>query len=176
MKKIFAIGASNSKNSINKIFATHIANSLNDSEVTTLDWNELVLPLYSPDLEAETGIPAEAAVFKKMIEDSDGIVLSLAEHNGLPTAAFKNLWDWTSRIEQKFWADKPMFLASTSPGGRGGIGALGAIKNIISHFGGNVIEDFSLPSFQQNLQDGKIVDAELSAALTEKINSFQQSL
>tara|TARA_B100000795_G_scaffold92129_2_gene67287 strand:- start:7321 stop:7851 length:531 start_codon:yes stop_codon:yes gene_type:complete len=175
MKNILAIGGSNSKKSINTVFATHIAQRITNANVTTVKWDELVLPLYSPDLEAESGIPAEAEAFKKMILESDGIVLSLAEHNGLPTAAFKNLWDWTSRIEQKFWADKPMFLASTSPGGRGGVGALGAIKNIISHFGGNVIVDFSLPSFQQNLQDGKIADSELELSLAEKVNQFQQS-
>ena len=175
MKNILAIGGSNSKKSINTVFATHIAQRITNANVITANWDKLVLPLYGPDLEAESGIPAEAEAFKKMILESDGIVLSLAEHNGLPTAAFKNLWDWTSRIEQKFWAEKPMFLASTSPGGRGGVGALRAIKNIISHFGGNVIVDFSLPSFQQNLQDGKIADSELELSLAEKVNQFQQS-
>ena len=57
MKKILALGGSNSSKSINTTFATYIANQLQDSEVTVFDWNEFVLPLYSPDLEAEIGIP-----------------------------------------------------------------------------------------------------------------------
>lgn len=175
MKNILAIGASNSKTSINKILANHIANEVNDVHVTSLNWEDIALPLYSPDLEQETGIPEAANKFMQLIADSDAIVLSLAEHNGQVTAAFKNLWDWTSRIDMKFWANKPMLLAATSPGGRGGVGALEVIKNVIPHFGGDVIADFSLPSFYDNFKDSKIVDEEKEKELKEKVNLFKSS-
>jgi NAD(P)H-dependent FMN reductase len=176
MKNILAIGASNSSKSINKVLATYIANEVIDGEVTALDWNEMELPLYGSDLEEASGIPENAHKFLKMIADADAVVLSLAEHNGLPSAAFKNLWDWTSRIEQKFWANKPMILAATSPGGRGGIGVLATIKNMISHFGGNVIADFSLPSFYDNFKDGKMNNEEIAADLNQKVQLFQKSI
>ncbi|MFT6003496.1 MAG: chromate reductase, partial [Bacteroidia bacterium] len=112
MKKILAIGGSNSKTSINKILATHIASKIVGAEVTILDWDNLVLPLYSPDLEKESGIPEAVAAFKKQIEATDAVVLSVAEHNGNITAAFKNLWDWTSRLDPKVWMSKPLFLAA----------------------------------------------------------------
>ena len=175
MKNILAIGASNSKTSINKILANHIANEVNDVHVTSLNWEDIALPLYSPDLEQETGIPEAANKFMQLIADSDAIVLSLAEHNGQVTAAFKNLWDWTSRIDMKFWANKPMLLTATSPGGRGGVGALEIIKNVIPHFGGDVIADFSLPSFYDNFKDSKIVDEEKEKELKEKVNLFKSS-
>lgn len=176
MKKVLAIGGSNSSKSINKVLATYIANQLEEVEVTALDWNEIELPLYGADLEEASGIHANAHKFLKMVANSDAVVLSMAEHNGLHAAAFKNLWDWSSRIDQKFWADKPMFLAATSPGGRGGIGVLNATKGIISHFGGNVIVEFSLPSFYDNFNDGKIGNDELAADLKQKINTFQKSI
>lgn len=176
MKKILAIGGSNSKKSINKILATYIANKIENVEVKILDWNEIELPLYSPDLEAENGMPENAAKFNQLIQDTDAIVLSLAEHNGLHTAAFKNLWDWTSRITMKFWSEKPIFLAATSPGQRGGTGVLRITKEIFPFFGGNIITDFSLPSFNNNFQEGKIIDEKLENELIQKIEEFKKSL
>ncbi len=176
MKNILAIGASNSRKSINKVLANHIANQVQDVNVRTLDWKDMVLPLYSPDLEGEIGIPENAKIFVQMIADSDAIVLSLAEHNGQTSAAFKNLWDWISRVDMSFWAKKPMFLAATSPGGRGGLGALGIVKSVISHFGGNLITDFSLPSFYDNFKESKIVDSAKNEELMEKIKLFKASL
>ncbi|PCJ67763.1 MAG: NADPH-dependent FMN reductase [Bacteroidetes bacterium] len=176
MKKILVIGGSNSKSSINTMLATYIASQITDAEVTTVNWENLVLPLYSTDLEQAEGIPDVAIQFMKSIEKTDAIVLSLAEYNGMITSALKNLWDWTSRIDQKIWSNKPMFLAATSPGGRGGIGALTAVINIMPHFGGNVITDYSLPKFYQNFQDEKILDVEKQQELTEKINLFTQAI
>lgn len=176
MKKILVIGASNSSKSINKTFATYIANQVENTQTTIVEWSELELPLYNPDLEASSGIPQNVHDFKKMIEDTDGIVLSLAEHNGMPTAAFKNLWDWTSRIEMKFWANKPIFLASTSPGGRGGVSSLNVIKNVMPFMGGNVITDFSFPSFYDNFKEGTVVNEDLNQELSKKITLFKEAI
>jgi chromate reductase, NAD(P)H dehydrogenase (quinone) len=176
MKKILAIGGSNSKTSINKMLATHIASQVEGAAVTTLDWDHLVLPLYSVDLEANEGTPEAVIAFKKQIEDTDSIVLSVAENNGNITAAFKNLWDWTSRLDPKVWMSKPLFLAATSPGGRGGMNALEITKNLMPHYGGNLIVDFSLPSFYDNFKEGTIAEAEKLQELTDKIEVFSKSV
>ena len=176
MKKILAIGGSNSKTSINKMLATHIASQVEGAAVTTLDWDHLVLQLYSVDLEANEGIPEAVIAFKKQIEDTDSIVLSVAENNGNITAAFKNLWDWTSRLDPKVWMSKPLFLAATSPGGRGGMNALEITKNLMPHYGGNLIVDFSLPSFYDNFKEGTIAEAEKLQELTDKIEVFSKSV
>jgi len=176
MKKILAIGGSNSKNSINTAFATHIATQIENARVTTLNWEEIALPLYGVDTEKENGIPQAAHDFIAMIKDADAIVLSVAEHNGLITAAFKNLWDWTSRIEQKLWMNKPMFLATTSPGGRGAKSAFDVMQNILPHYGGNVVASISLPLFYENLQDGTIKDEELQKVFIEQIDLFAKAL
>lgn len=176
MKKILAIGASNSKKSINKKFATYVAHKIEEATVTVADLNDLELPLYSPDLQVATGIPENAHRFSALIEDSDGIVLSLAEYNGLMTTAFKNLWDWTSRIDMKIWKGKPILLMAASPGGRGGANALRVTKGLLPHFGGNVTADFSLPAFHQNFQNGTLINKELAIDLAEKIAAFQQAI
>lgn len=176
MKNILVIGASNSKNSINKTFAIYVASKLENTTKVIADLSELELPLYNPDLELESGIPENALKFKALIEDSDGIVLSLAEYNGMITTAFKNLWDWTSRIDMKIWKNKPMLLMATSPGGRGGANALRVTKDLLPHFGGNVIADFSLPSFHSNFSNNEVINPELNEQLLSKINLFQKSI
>jgi len=118
--KVLAFGASTSSKSINRQFANYAASKIPDADVTELDLRSLDLPIYSADEEEANGPPADAQKFVDTIRDHDVLVVSLAEHNGSYTAAFKNLYDWASRIENKVWADKPMLLLSTSPGGRGG--------------------------------------------------------
>ena len=98
--KILAFGASNSKTSINKQFATYASNQIEKAEVILLDLNDFEMPIYSIDKEKENGIPDLAKEFKQYIKDCDGIIISFAEHNGAYTAAFKNIFDWISRIEK----------------------------------------------------------------------------
>ena len=150
MKKIIAFAGSNSKTSINKQLAVFVANQINNVEVNVLDLNDFELPLYGIDKESENGIPENAHLFLNHIQSCDGIVLSLAEHNGSYSVAFKNLLDWISRINGKLWSNKPMFLLATSPGARGGASVLEAALNRFPYMGGNIIASFSLPLFNEN--------------------------
>ena len=84
-----------------------------------MDLNDFELPVYSPVLEKAMGVPINAQVFAEHIQKCDGIVISLSEYNGLHTSAFKNLWDWLSRLgTTKIWHSKPLFLLAASPGRR----------------------------------------------------------
>ena len=176
MKHILAFAGSNSKNSINKQLAIYAASLVDGVEVEVLDLNDYELPLYGIDLENEHGIPNNAHKFLDKIKSSDGIVLSLAEHNGAYAAAFKNTYDWMSRIDNKLWSEKPMLLMATSPGGRGGATVLEIAKGRFQYMGGNVVADFSLPSFMNNFSEEKITDSDLNAQLLEKIKVFQSNL
>jgi len=176
MKNIITFGGSNSKNSINKNLAIYVANQVKDINVIVLDLNDFELPLYGIDYEMEHGIPDNAQKFLNQIKASDGIVLSLAEHNGAYSTVFKNLFDWLSRIDGKLWSDKPMLLMATSPGGRGGASVLQLAKNTFSHLGGNIIADFSLPSFAQNFSEDGIVDTKLKHELAEATSKFENAI
>jgi NAD(P)H-dependent FMN reductase len=176
ISKILAFGGSNSRSSINKELATYVANQTKDTVVTVVDLNDYELPIYSPDLEKESGIPKAVNDFWNVISSSDGIVLSLAEYNGSYTAAFKNLFDWLSRIDMKVWQDKPMLIMATSPGGRGGAGVLHSALTAFPHLGGNIVADFSLPKFQDNFQKGEIINQKKQSELEEKLKLFQLSL
>jgi len=176
MKNIVAFAASNSKKSINKQLVSYVSEQVTGFKIHILDLNDLDLPMYNPDLQNESGIPADATRFAAMIASCDGVILSLAEHNSHFSAAFKNLWDWASRVDKTFWADKPMLLMAASPGPRGGQNVLKNAQEMFPYFGGNIIADFSLPSFHDNFKEGQLLDRQLSEVLTQKVRLFQDAV
>jgi len=176
MKKIIAFAGTNSKKSINKQLVTYSASLLNEVDVTILDLNDFELPLFGVDFEKEHGIPQNAHKFLDYIKSSDGVMLSLAEHNGAYSTVFKNLFDWMSRIEGKIFFDKPMLLMATSPGGRGGESVLNIAKDRFPRHDANIIEIYSLPFFGDNFSKGKIIDDELNLQLKNSVKQFELSL
>lgn len=176
-KKILAFGASSSKASINKRLATFAAQQIADAAVNLLDLNDFEMPIYSIDKEKASGIPKLAHDFKSHIKTCDGIIISFAEHNGAYATAFKNIFDWISRIEKDVWANKPMFLMATSPGGRGGKTVLEIAVNKFKFMNQNTIVSFSLPSFGQNFTDDEgIKEAELLTAFQTQLDTFVAAL
>ena len=176
-KRIVAFGASNSKNSINKTLAAYAASKLDDVTVNVLNLNDYEMPIFSIDREQESGIPELARQFKNQLRETDGIVISFAEHNGSFSTAFKNIFDWTSRIEKNIWFDKPMFLLATSPGGRGGKSVLETAVRGFPHAGGKVIASFSLPSFEHNFsKEEGITDSDLRKEFEEQLNLFRKAI
>lgn len=176
MKNIIAFAGSNSKNSINKQLAIYASGLVENVNVNVLDLNDFELPLYGIDLENEKGIPETAHKFLNILKETDGIVLSLAEHNGTYATVFKNLFDWLTRIEGKMFYDKPMLLMATSPGGRGGLTALEIAKGRFPFHDGNIIETFSLPFFGDNFKDGKIINEDLDTQLKNAVKQYQKAL
>jgi len=176
-KRIVAFGASNSKQSINKKLANFAAHQVTGTEVQLLDLNDFEMPIYSVDREKESGIPALAHEFKRQISEADGIVISFAEHNGAYSAAFKNIFDWVSRMEGSIWMNKPMFLLATSPGGRGGQTVLNIALNKFKFMNKNTIASFSLPSFYDNFSKEKgIVDQTLVQLFNQELETFELAL
>lgn len=173
--KILAFGASTSSTSINRQLANYAAGKVPGAVVTDLDLRTFSLPIYSSDEETANGIPPDAQAFKDLILSHDAIVLSLAEHNGSYSAAFKNLYDWVSRIDQKVWAGKPMLLLASSPGGRGGATVLDAAQATFPRMGAELKATFSLPSFYDNFTPDGIKDAALAAGLNAAIEAFSRA-
>lgn len=176
MKHIVAFGGSNSRNSINKKLAVLAANNLKNTSCTILDLNDFEIPLYSIDHENNIGIPEDVSKFNALIFAADGIILSLAEHNGSYTVAFKTLLDWLSRIDKNVWKNKPMLLMSTSPGGRGGASVFDSASNMLPRLGADIVGRFSLPFFAKNYSEDKILDNKLRQDFLREIEKFEHSL
>ncbi len=177
MSKILAFGASSSKDSINKKFASFVANRIASREAILIDLNDYEMPIYSDDRKRDTGIPNKALSFKNLVKESDGIIISFAEHNGSYTAAFKNIYDWISVIEKVVWDNKPLLLLSTSPGARGGKSVLESALSRFSQESKWDIPSFRLPNFNHNFsQDSGIINNELSDMLDQQIRLFESQI
>ncbi|MCE7993366.1 MAG: NAD(P)H-dependent oxidoreductase [Roseivirga sp.] len=174
---ILAFGASSSSTSINQKLAVYTAQQIENSTVTVADLNDFEMPIYSSDREKAGGIPQLASQFKNLITQADGIVISFAEHNGSYTAAFKNLYDWVSRLEGKVWQGKPVLLMATSPGGRGGQTVLKQAVVSFPFMGADVASEFSLPSFHKNFDsESGITDQTLKVQFEEALQAFKVTL
>ena len=70
---------------------------------------------------------------------------------------------------------KKMILMSTSPGPRGGQGAMEAAKTRFPIHGANILASFILPKFQENFnQEVGIVNEELKKAFEEMVSTVSQ--
>ena len=173
-KKIIAFGASSSKQSINKQLATFAANQFQNVSVEILDLNDYEMPIFSVDKEKENGIHPLAQEFYSKLGSADLIIISFAEHNGNYSSAFKNILDWTSRINAKTFQEKPMLLLATSPGARGGSSVLEIASKRFPFQGGIVKGSFSLPSFYENFDViNGIIHPEYKNQLLEIVNSTE---
>lgn len=165
--KVLVFAASNSRQSINQQLASYAASLIPNAEVEVLDLNEYEMPIYSIERETEGGIPDEAQRFYAKIGAADAIIVSFAEHNGSYSAAYKNLFDWTSRIDMKVYQNTPMLMMATSPGPGGAQSVLGAAVASAPYFAADVKASLSVPSFFDNfdLEAGELTNPDIKQAL-----------
>lgn len=179
--KLLAFAASSSKHSINKQLATHAAQVVKakiepTTDIEILDLNDYEMPIYSIDREHADGIPALAQQFFDKIGQADAIIVSFAVHNGSYSAAYKNIFDWASRIDQNVFQGKPMVLLATSPGPRGGKFLLDSACESLPHFNGDLRGRLSVPSFNDNFDTdtSALKQGELSEQLMSALNKLTQ--
>jgi len=185
--RILAFAATNSSRSINRKLVDHAIDRLvaagADADITveTIDLRDFEMPIYSIDREEEGGIPQPARDFHQAIASADGVLIGLAEHNGNVTSAYKNLYDWTSRIEQRVYQDTPTVLLATSPGPGGGASVLGLAAASAPYIGQELLGTLSIPAFAssvdhdtgaphdpgQRAELDRLVEALLTAASTD---------
>ena len=165
--KILPLAASSSSTSINKRLATYAAGLAANAEVEVLDLNDFEMPIFSEDKEKELGQPEQAKRFFQKIGEADAVVISYAEHNGSYAAAFKNVFDWTSRIDMKVYQGKPVIMLATSPGPGGAATVLAAATGSAPYFAADVKGFLSIPSFYDNfdMEKGELRNEELAAQL-----------
>jgi len=81
------------------------------------------IPLYNEDLDGKSEIQAVAA-FKRIIAESDGVLIATPEYNhGIP-GVLKNALDWASRpLFESCFKHKPVSIISSSVAFTGGVRA-----------------------------------------------------
>ena len=169
--KLLAFAATNSQKSINKQLVQYASSLVEATEVEILDINDYEMPIYSPERNEE-GMPALATEFFNKIGGADGVIISFAEYNGSYTAAYKNLFDWMSRIDMKVYQNKPMVLLASSPGSMGGASVLAAAQASAPYFAADVKAALSVPKFYEvfDSEAGVMKDADMDASLKDALS------
>ena len=174
MKK-HAFAPTSSSKSNNKQQLSYTSSQLENGETEILDINDYELPLFSEDKEAELGQPELAKAFLQKIANSDALIISFAEHNGSYTAAYKNIFDWASRINPKVFQNKPMIMLATSPGPGGAASVLTTATTSAPFFDGDVKASLSVANFYDNFDivRGRIINASINEQLRSALNSLR---
>lgn len=172
--KIVAFGASNSKKSINKTLAAYASSLVEGAQTELLDLNDFEIPMFSEDREVEIGQPQLAKNFLAKLDSADAIVVSFAEHNGTYTVAYKNLFDWASRINREVFHHKPVIFLATSPGPGGATSVLQAANSSAPFFAADVKGSLSIPSFYDNFDmgTGEIRNLDIKQQLTQTMGTL----
>ncbi|MEC3964498.1 NAD(P)H-dependent oxidoreductase [Flagellimonas halotolerans] len=176
MAAILAFAGSNSSTSINFKLVKLTTALVQNHDIQTLDMAEHPFPVFSEDLEKEEGYSASLKELKEQINSASGLILSVNEHNGNPSAYFKNVLDWLSRMDRKFLEGTKVLLMSTSGGKRGGKGSLTVVENMLPRFGAEIVAIFSLPSFYDKFSEEGILDETLKNEHQNALNTFLDAL
>lgn len=181
--KILAFSTSNSRQSINGKLVQAAADILTasvlpDADVEFVDIHDFEMPIYSIDRENESGIPQLAKDFLAKIGSVDALLIGYAEHNGNYTAAYKNLFDWMSRLGREIFQNKPMVIMGTSPGGGGAGSVLNIAQTSAPFFAGEIVGTVSLPRYNETFdaEAGTIKDAEKAAEMEAALKALAEKL
>ncbi|MEM7337158.1 MAG: NAD(P)H-dependent oxidoreductase [Actinomycetota bacterium] len=175
MMKVLAVPATNHRNGLNRQLLGYVAQILGEAhQVEIVDLNDYELPLYRQDREAEGGVPALAHELFERIGAADALVVSFAEHNGSYTAAWKNIYDWMSRIDSSVYQGKPVVMLAATPGPRGGAGVLGNATMVAPFFGAELVGQLGIGSFGQRFDadSGTLTDTEIDAELRDLLQKL----
>lgn len=157
MSKILAFAGSNSSASINHRLLTYIKKE-HLPDLHLLDLRSFNIPMYSMDTEKSTGIPQCIKDLLEEIKNADCLLLATSEHNGSYTSYFKSTIDWLSRYDKEFIKGRKVFISGTSPGRGGAQGSIELSKRLLERLGAEVVETFSLPSFEHVFENGKLIE------------------
>ena len=130
-------------------------------------------PLYDDDLAAH-GAPDGVQLFRELLSECDGLVVSSPEYNGSMPGILKNLIDWSSRYYPHPFDGRHALLLSASPSMMGGNRGLWALRVPLEHLGMRVYpEMFSLAQANEAFDaDDRIKDSATANRFEQLIDSF----
>ncbi|MEM9016562.1 MAG: NAD(P)H-dependent oxidoreductase [Verrucomicrobiota bacterium] len=111
------------------------------ADVTAISLKDYPMPLFSADLEAESGIPESVKELKARFLEADGLILASPEYNSAFSPLLKNTIDWCSRAESDVepplaaYSGKTALLLAASPGALGGLRGLYALRTLLQNIG-----------------------------------------
>jgi NAD(P)H-dependent FMN reductase len=139
--RILAFAASARRESFNRKFLAVAVEATQQAggEVTLLDLNDFVLPIYNADLEDAQGLPANAGKLIGLITAHPALLVASPEYNSMITPLLKNTLDWCTRDEVNPFEGKTAAVISASPGMHGGVRSLQMAQQLLLKLGCHVV-------------------------------------
>lgn len=109
-----------------------------DADVTLISLGDYPLPIYDADLEAKSGVPANAINLKRMIGAHDGVFIVSPEYNSSVPPLLKNAIDWVTRVRDRnemfgqVFRERAFAIGAASDGKFGGLRVLMALRQILA--------------------------------------------
>src|ERR1700759_4301055 len=109
-----------------------------DADVTRISLADFPLPIYDGDLQARSGVPANAVNLKRMIGAHHGVLIVTPEYNSSVPPLLKNAIDWVSRVQDahetrgQVFRERAFAIAAASAGRLGGTRCLAALRLVFS--------------------------------------------
>ena len=179
--KLIALAGSTRRGSFNRAILAPAVSAASDAgaEVTLIDLNDFVLPLYHQNLEDDEGIPEAAKQLKALFRAADGLIFASPEHNSTYSALLKNTIDWCSRAESDdepplvAYAGKSAVLFSASPGPLGGLRGLFALREMLQNLRVTVYSEIlAVRSAHEVVKDGVLADAKWSKKIGDLARDY----
>ncbi|MEZ5759140.1 MAG: NAD(P)H-dependent oxidoreductase [Emcibacteraceae bacterium] len=144
VKLLFMAGSARNASLSKKVArAAHKIALEKGAEAIFIDLRDFSMPIYDGDLEANEGMPENAARLKEIFANSDGYFIVTPEYNSFFPPLLKNVIDWMSRPDPRNignpYMDKVAAIAGSSPGAMGGIRALPYFNTLLSKLGVHVV-------------------------------------
>ena len=169
MKTILAIIGSASENSTNQRLVEFLA-AQNSNELNWIIFNELKsLPHFDPELSANNP-PKEVLVFRKLIEQADGIIICTPEYVFSIPSGLKNAIEWC--VSTTIFSDKPTGLITASAQGEKGHAELQLIMQTLT---ANFTDETTLliSGIKSKISaSGQLADSKTQSELERFSNSF----
>lgn len=171
---VLAFSGSLQENSSNKKLILEAAEIVREegANVKVIHLNDFLLPFYDADYEAKEGMPQKAKELRKLMIQSDVIMIASPEYNGSLTGVLKNMLDWMSRSEdakssREAFKGKKFILLSAAAGSKGGASGIVHLKDIIENIGGTVVPaQVLVPSCYQAFDaEGRFKDPKFKAEI-----------
>jgi NAD(P)H-dependent FMN reductase len=106
--------------------------ALIDADVTRISLEDFPLPLYDGDLEAKSGVPANALNLKRMMAEHRGVFIASPEYNASVTPLLKNTIDWISRVHERGEPPLAVFKGRAFALGGASDSAYGAVRSLMA--------------------------------------------
>lgn len=175
--KLLAFAGSARRDSFNKLLVQIAAKGAEaaGAEVTFLDLADYPMPLFDQDLEAEQGMPENAAKVKKLFQEHDGFIIASPEYNSSLSPLLKNTIDWCSRATEEnepplsAYQGKTAALLACSPGALGGLRGLVHVRAILGNIGVHVLpKQIAVGNaFSAFDSEGQLTDSKQQASVLE---------